>query len=152
MQQSKVIIFSDGAYSRSRNVGAYAYIMQFLKWNKELELYELIKETSGYETITSTTNNRVELLAVIRGLQVIKKPCELIEVVSDSTYVVNTINKWINSFILDRQRLNLDLMLELHKEMRKHKNVNGIWVRGHSGNTINERVDQLAKKAAGTWK
>ena len=151
-QQSKVIIFSDGAYSRSKNIGAYAYIMQFLKWNEKLESYELIKETSGYETIVSTTNNRVELLGVIRGLQVIKKTCELIEVVSDSTYVVNTINKWIHSFVLDPTRLNYDLMIELYKEIRKHKHVNGIWVRGHNGNVINERVNELAQKAAGTWK
>jgi ribonuclease HI len=152
MKKTKVILYADGAYSRSKNIGGYAFIIQFLKWNEEYKLYELIKEKKFSDTIISTTNNRMELMAVISGLQCLTKPCQLVEVVSDSTYVTNTINKWIDSFVLDSTRLNLDLMIQLHKEIKKHKIVKGIWVRGHNGDTINERVNELAQKAAGTWK
>lgn len=152
MNKTKVIIYTDGAYSRLRNVGAYAFILQYLVYNKEHEEYELKKEASISNTVISTTNNRMELMAVIEGLNYLKKPCDSIEIVSDATYVVDTVNKWITSFIKDPKRLNHDLMLELHKAIKRHKSVTAKWVRGHSSDIRNQRVNELAQKAAGTWK
>jgi ribonuclease HI len=125
---------------------------QYLKYNIETEVFELVKEKAYSKQIISTTNNRVELLAVIRALQCLNRPCNYVEIISDSTYVVDTINKWIGSFVRDPERSNYDLMLELHAAMVKHKQVKGIWVRGHNGNILNERVNEMAQKAAGTWK
>lgn len=149
--ESKVLIFTDGAFSRLRNIGSFAFIIQYLTYNKELEEYQLIKEASVAEKVISTTNNRCELLAAIEGLNYLKKPCN-IEIISDSTYVVDTINKWINSFVKDPMRLNHDLMLKLYKAIQRHKSVTAKWVRGHSNDIRNQRVNELAQKCAGTWK
>lgn len=149
--KSKIVIHSDGAYSRSRNVGAYAFIAQYLVYNDEHDLFQLKKESSFSQMVENTTNNRMELLAVIEALKFIKKPCE-VEIISDATYVVNTVNIWINKFANEPNRLNLDLMKELHTQINRHKNVKAIWVRGHNNDPRNERVNELAQKAAGTWR
>lgn len=151
MNKPKVIIYTDGAYSRLRNVGAYAFIVQYLIYNKEHEEYELKKEASVANEVVSTTNNRMELQAAIEGLKYIKRPCD-VEIISDATYLVDTINKWLPNFIKDPTRLNHDLMVQLHLEVKKHKNVEAKWVRGHSTDIRNQRVNELAQKAAGTWK
>lgn len=148
---NKVEIVTDGAYSRLRNVGGYAYILQFLKWDIEHEEYRLIKEKQHSEEVIGTTSNRMEILAAIKGLNALTRPC-VVEIISDATYLVDTINKWLPSFIKDPQRANHDLMIELHKAKSKHKNVTAVWVRGHSNNVRNDRVNELAQKAAGTWK
>lgn len=150
--KSKVLIYSDGAYSRLRNVGGYAYIIQYLVYNKEHELYELKKENSFAKEVISTTNNRMELQGVIDALNCLKRPCDEIEIVSDATYVVDTVNKWITSFIKDPKRLNHDLMMDLYNAIKRHGKVTAKWVRGHSTDIINHRVNELAQKAAGTWK
>ena len=152
MHKTKVTIWTDGACSPKTKIGGYAFIAQYLKWNEEFEMYQLVKEKKDSKTVVSTTNNRMELLAVIDGLNCLTRRCEFVEIITDSTYVQNTINKWISRFILDPQRLNHDLMLELHKAIKKHDKVIGIWVRGHNGDILNERVNELAQKAAGTWK
>jgi ribonuclease HI len=153
MTKEKVIIYTDGAYSRSRNIGGCAFIAQYLKYNQEIEEYEVIKESYDSKTVEDTTSNRMELQAMIDGLNFIKRPCD-IEIISDSTYCTNTINKWLYAFIADPYRLNYDLMIELHKAVcrMKPKTVAAVWVRGHSGNPINNRVNELAQKAAGTFK
>lgn len=149
--KSKVVLIVDGAYSKTRNVGGYGCILQYFIYDLENELYQLKKEHSFSATIEDTTNNRMELLAAIEGLKFIKIPCE-VEIISDSTYVVNTINIWINKFVNDINRLNLDLMIELYKAIQKHKSVKAKWVRGHSDNILNERANKLAQIAAGTWR
>jgi ribonuclease HI len=153
MLKEKIIIYTDGAYSRSRNVGGYAFIAQYLKYNPEIEDYELIKESSHSATVEDTTSNRMELQAMIDGLNFIKRPCN-VEIISDSTYCTNTINKWLYAFIANPERLNYDLMIELHKAVCRMKPnmVAAVWVRGHSGNPINDRVNELAQIAAGTFK
>lgn len=150
--KTKILIYTDGGYSRLRNVGGYAFIIQYLIYDKEYELYKLHKEASFSKEVISTTNNRMELQAVIDGLNFLKRPCDNIEIVSDATYVVDTVNKWISAFVKDPKRLNHDLMLELHKAILRHKNVTARWVKGHSKDIINQRVNELAQKAAGTWK
>jgi len=148
---NKVELFTDGAYSRLRNIGGYAYILQYLKWDIENEEYRLVKEKQFSLEIVGTTSNRMEILAAIEGLNALTRPC-IVEIISDATYLVDTINKWITSFIKDPNRANLDLMLELHKAILKHKSVKATWVKGHSNNVRNDRVNELAQKAAGTWK
>ena len=148
----KILIYSDGAYSRLRNVGGYAFIIQYLVFNTEHELYELKKESNFSQEVISTTNNRMELQGVIDALNFLKKPFDNIEIISDSTYVVDSVNKWVTTFIKDPKRLNHDLMVELHLAMKKHTNIKARWVRGHSTDLINHRVNELAQKAAGTWK
>lgn len=147
----EVELYSDGAYSRSRNVGAYAYLIHYFQKPKlaeqEIEVHTF--EFSG--KIENTTSNRMELLSVIEGLNKLKRPCT-IKVISDSTYVVDTINKWITSFIKDPTRANHDMMVDLYQAIKKHKKVVAQWVRGHSGNQFNDRVNELAQRAAGTWK
>lgn len=152
MNKSKILIYTDGAYSRLRNVGGYAFIIQYLVYNKEHDLYELKKENNFSKEVISTTNNRMELQAVIDALNYLKKPCSDVEIVSDATYVVDTINKWITSFVKDPKRLNHDLMFALYQAIQRHGKVTARWVRGHSKDIINQRVNELAQKAAGTWK
>lgn len=151
--KNKIRIYTDGAYSRLRNIGGYAFIIQYLIYNHEHELYQLKKEASFSSTVISTTNNRMELQAAIDGLNFLKKPCsEEIEIVTDATYLSETINKWITSFIRDPKRLNHDLMIQLYDAMKRHRHVKAKWVRGHSTDILNQRVNELAQKAAGTWK
>lgn len=149
---NKIIIWTDGAYSRKCNIGGYAFIIQYLKYNTEHDIYELIKEANKSESILSTTSNRMELQAAVEGLNFLQKPCKEIEIISDSTYVVNTINQWIWTFINEPGRLNYDLLYQLHKAIIRHGKVKGTWVKGHSSDIRNNRVNELAQKAAGTWK
>lgn len=151
MKQTKIVIYTDGAYSRKNNIGGYAFIVQCLKFNNEHEIYELIKEASDSQSVLNTTSNRMELQAAIDGLNFIKKPCSHIELISDSTYVVNTINDWIWTFIGQPGRLNYDLLHMLHKAIIRHGKVEAKWVKGHSSDIRNNRVNELAQRAAGTW-
>jgi ribonuclease HI len=151
MIEYKAIAYTDGAYSRLRNVGSFGYILQYLKWNKEHEEYELIKEKQYSEQVLGTTSNRMELMAAISALNALTRPC-IVEIVSDATYVVDSLNKWLPSFIKDPSRANHDLMIELHKAKSRHKSVTAIWVRGHSNNVRNDRINEIVQKTAGTWK
>jgi ribonuclease HI len=99
-QQYKVELWTDGAYSRLRNVGGYAYILQYLKWDDDVEEYKLIKEKKYATEVIGTTNNRMEIQAAIDGLNALTKPC-VVEIVSDATYLVDTVNKWLQAFIKD---------------------------------------------------
>lgn len=148
---NKVELITDGAYSRLRNVGGYAFILQFLKWDEEVEEYRLIKEKQFSAQVVGTTSNRMEILAAIEGLNALTRPC-IVEIVSDATYLVDTINKWLPSFIKDPTRANFDLMVELYKAKARHKSVKAFWVKGHSNFVPNDRANELAQKAAETWK
>lgn len=147
----KVLLFTDGGYSKKNNKGGNAYILQYLVFNETYKLYELKKEYSESQTVENTTSNRMELMPVINGLNYLTKPCK-VEVISDSTYVVDTINKWIGAFVKDPNRANYDLMVLLKKAMDRHIDVKSTWIRGHSGDIINERVNEMAQIAAGTFK
>jgi len=106
------------------------------------------KELSGGEP--ETTNNRMELTAVIEGLSALKEPCE-VELCSDSTYVIDSIQKkWVYNWQRKGWRksdnspaLNVDLWQRLLPLLETHK-VSFVWVRGHTGHPENERCDQLA--------
>lgn len=138
----KVIIYTDGACSGNPGPGGWGAILMY-KDNK--------KEISGGKK--DTTNNVMELTAVIEGLKMLKFPCE-VEVYSDSAYVVNAFNqKWIDSWIKNNWKTsgkdpvkNKEVWQELY-ELTKIHNVKFIKVKGHSDNEFNNRCDEMAREA-----
>ena len=109
------------------------------------------KEISGSEK--DTTNNRMELLAPINALKEMKRD-EQIEIYTDSQYVKLGITEWINKWVLNNWKTskkedvkNKDLWIELYN-LNKNLDVKWNWVKAHAGNTMNEKVDLMAKKAA----
>jgi len=133
----KITLFCDGSSLGNPGPGGYGAILRYK--NKE-------KELSGYDL--DTTNNKMELKAVIEGLKALKEPCE-VEIVSDSSYVVKGINEWLNNWIKKdfKNVKNPDLWREYIEVSKGHK-INAKWVRGHNGHIENERCDALAKEQA----
>ncbi|MBQ7261289.1 MAG: ribonuclease HI [Lachnospiraceae bacterium] len=145
----KVRLFSDGsARGNPSGPGGFGTLLQYTDSKGILHEREY---SAGYK---KTTNNRMELMGVITGLEALIKPCE-VEVVSDSRYVTDAFNKhWVDSWLrsgwVNSQRkpvLNDGLWKRLLKAMEPHK-VSFIWVKGHVGHPENERCDRLATKAA----
>ena len=144
-----VSIFTDGAAKGNPDgPGGYGVVLQYT--DKEGTLHE--KELSqGY---MKTTNNRMELMAAIAGLEAHNRPC-MIDLYSDSKYLVDAFNQgWVANWVKHdwkRERLgpvkNTDLWKRLLKDLEPHK-VNFIWVKGHDGHPENERCDSLASHAA----
>ena len=135
-------IYTDGSCLKNPGDGGWAAII-----NVEGE----IKKISGSEK--NTTNNRMELLAPINALKKMK-PNEQIEIYTDSQYVKLGITEWINKWVLNNWKTskkedvkNKDLWIELYN-LNNTLDVKWNWVKAHAGNTINEKVDLLAKKAA----
>lgn len=134
-----VKIYTDGACSGNPGPGGYGAILIY----KGIE-----KEISGGEP--STTNNKMEITAVVKGLELLKEPCD-VTIYSDSAYVVNAIEKgWLTSWKknnwlkADKKRVkNIDLWEELLKLLEIH-NVRFVKVKGHSDNEYNNRCDKLA--------
>ena len=109
---------------------------------------EHYKELS--EGFPETTNNRMELTAVIVGLEAVKRPNAEIILYSDSRYVVDSVNKgWVFGWERKRfeKRLNADLWIRFLEVYRRHR-VRFVWVKGHADNPMNNRCDQLAVAAA----
>lgn len=133
-----VLLYTDGACSGNPGPGGYGLVLIF---------GELRKEAS--QGFRMTTNNRMELLAVIIGLESLKKVNSVVTVYSDSSYVVNAVNKkWLFAWEKNnyKKRLNPDLWKRFLIVYRKHVVVFK-WVKGHAGNIENERCDELAVKA-----
>ena len=132
-----VKLFSDGSCLNNPGRGGWAFILEYGE-------YKLKK--SGGESFT--TNNKMELTAVIMGLKALKFPCE-IELYSDSSYVVNGINGWIFSWIKKNFKdvKNPELWREYLQVSAPHK-IRAFWVKGHDGHPQNEECDELARKAA----
>ncbi len=138
---SKIKIYTDGACSGNPGPGGWGAVI--INDNITNELY-------GYEK--NTTNNRMELLAVIRSLEYLEKTIE-IEIFTDSTYVMEGITNWIknwkkNNWLNSSKKpvKNEDLWKKLDK-LTVDKEINWVWVKGHSGNPGNEKADYLARKA-----
>ena len=139
----RVIIYTDGACSGNPGPGGYGTVMQYGDNRKEL--------SGGFR---NTTNNRMELLAVIKGLQLLNRPCE-VTVFSDSKYIVDAVNKgWARRWQANgwkrnkrEKALNPDLWARLLKLLDIHE-VSLRWVKGHAGNPGNERADTLAVAAS----
>ena len=145
----KVKIFTDGAARGNPNgPGGYGTILQYRDNKGDLHEREY---SCGYR---KTTNNRMEIMAVIAGLEALKEPC-CVEVISDSKYVTDAFNKnWIDSWQNNGWRtssksgvLNDDLWKRLLAAMNGH-DVRFTWVKGHAGHPENERCDRLATSAA----
>ena len=135
----EVVIYTDGAAFGNPGQGGYAAI---------LSSGEAYKEISG--GFAYTTNNRMELMAVIVGLEALKQSDITVTVYTDSTYVANAVEQaWLFDWERKgfRNRKNPDLWRRFLLSYRKHK-VKMIWIKGHAGNTMNERCDALAAAAA----
>lgn len=134
-----VIIYTDGAAKGNPGNGGYGVVLISGKHRKEIS-----------EGFRLTTNNRMELLAVIIGLESLKSKKESVTVYSDSKYVVDAVNKkWVFGWEkknFDKKK-NPDLWIRFLKIFKKHT-VLFIWIKGHSENTENERCDYLAVSAA----
>ena len=144
-----VSIYTDGAARGNPDgPGGYGTILEYVDSKGELHTKELSK---GYE---KTTNNRMELMAVIAGLEALNRSCE-VEVYSDSQYVVNAFNQhWVDGWIKKGWKRgknepvkNVDLWKRLLEAKQKHS-VTFHWVKGHDGHPQNERCDELATTAA----
>ena len=137
----KIELFTDGACKGNPGLGGWGVLI-----NNSNNFIEL----KG--TQQQTTNNRMELIAVIEGLKSIKEN-ENIEITTDSMYVKNGINEWINNWKRNGWKTaakkpvkNKDLWQELD-ELVQNYSINWKWVKGHSGHPGNERADQLANEA-----
>lgn len=100
-------------------------------------------ETAMYGGFKKTTNNRMEIMAVLKGLESLSEPSS-VEVYSDSEYVVKSINTWLDSWIKKgRVMKNMDLWMLISRLKKKHS-VHANWVKGHNGDYYNEQCDELA--------
>ena len=139
-------IFTDGACKGNPGPGGWGALLRITRADGPHE-----KEISGGDP--ATTNNRMELTAVIRGLASLTKPCA-VTLHTDSRYVIDGFTKWIhgwqkNGWVNSKKDpvANADLWRELIAVARPHQ-VEWKWVKGHSGHAENERVDKLASDAA----
>ncbi|MCX8501500.1 MAG: ribonuclease HI [Alphaproteobacteria bacterium] len=142
---TRVAIYTDGACSGNPGPGGWAALLRWRGAEKEI---------SGGEAIT--TNNRMELTAVIIALESLKRPM-IIDLYSDSQYVINGATKWMSGWRANQWRgadkkpvKNPDLWQRLEAAMSRHESIDWHWVRGHDGHPENERVDQLAREAIRT--
>lgn len=146
-EKTKVTLYTDGACSGNPGVGGYGAILVYVDSNGIKHEKEF---SQGYQM---TTNNQMELLAVIVGLEALKKPCT-VAVYSDSKYVVDAFNnKWIDGWIAKGWKTagkspvkNVELWKRLLDAKKMH-DVEFIWVKGHAGHEYNERCDSLAVAA-----
>ena len=129
MELQHVEIATDGACKGNPGKGG---------WGVVLRMGGVEKELSGGEK--HTTNNRMELMAAIQGLNALKRPCH-VTLSTDSRYVMDGLTKWIHGW------LNADLWQELLAAAKPHR-VEWVWVKGHAGHPDNERADKLASDAA----
>lgn len=137
-----VEIYTDGACSGNPGPGGYGVVMIYS---------EHIKELSG--AYDNTTNNRMEIIAAIKGLEALKRPCR-VTLYSDSQYLVNTmtkgwVEKWRDSNWMrnkSERAKNIDLWKRLLELVEVHQ-VKWVWIKGHAANELNNRCDELATKA-----
>lgn len=134
-------IYADGACSGNPGVGGYGVILRSGTREKEL---------SGCDPMT--TNNRMELTAVIKALEALKKPCR-VKVLTDSNYVVQGMKAWIFTWLKNNWKnsqkkdvINKDLWMKLLNLSNLH-DIKWEWIKGHGNNPDNERCDKLAKVA-----
>ena len=138
-----VEIFTDGACSGNPGAGGWGAILRYGAAEKEL--------CGG---AADTTNNRMELTAVIEALRALKKPCR-VKLYTDSRYVMDGVTQWLPNWQKNGWRTankkspvkNIDLWQLLESELEKHR-IQWVWVKGHNGHPENERCDKLAREQA----
>lgn len=135
-------IYTDGSCLGNPGPGGYAAVLEYKQHTKEV--------SGGFST---TTNNRMELLAAIEGLKHLNESCK-VTLTTDSQYVKQGINQWIHNWRKNGWRTsnkkavkNADLWKQLDEQVKRHT-VEWRWVKGHSGHPQNERCDDLAREAA----
>ena len=142
-----VEIYTDGACSGNPGMGGYGAVLRFKKSTGEYITKEL---SQGFEL---TTNNRMELLAVIVALECLKMPCNIV-LTSDSKYVLDALTKgWVDGWQANNWKnsskkpvKNIDLWKRLLSAMKPHT-IEFVWVKGHNGHEFNEICDKLAVSA-----
>lgn len=139
MQNEKVLIYTDGACSGNPGIGGWGAIMFYKEHYKEL-----------FDGEENTTNNKMELTAVIKALSILKREC-CIELYTDSVYVKDGITKWIFSWkkngwkTANKQEVkNKELWQKLDELSQQHK-IEWNWIKGHNDNKYNEKADELAR-------
>ena len=139
----ELVIYTDGASRGNPGPGGYGAILQWGSSRKEL--------SAGYRR---TTNNRMELMAVIAALEALNRTGLNITIYSDSQYVVKAVMEgWLKNWIatdFKGGKKNKDLWTRFYKLMQKH-HLRFVWVKGHAENPFNNRCDQLATAAADGW-
>ncbi len=142
----RVIIHTDGACSGNPGPGGWGAVLQY---------GGKIKELKGGETLT--TNNRMELTAAIEALNTLKRPCQ-VELHTDSSYVKDGLTKWILGWkkngwkTSDKKPVkNIELWQALDAAVLRHQ-ISWHWVKGHNGDVLNERADQLANEGMAPFK
>ena len=141
MNNPDIIIYTDGSSRGNPGPGGYGIVMQKYGTNYSKEFSE------GYR---KTTNNRMELLAVIVALEKLKKLNQKVHIYTDSKYVSESVEKkWVNSWEKKgfKNKKNPDLWIRFLKTFREHE-VRFFWVKGHNNNPRNERCDELAFNAS----
>jgi ribonuclease HI len=143
---TKVAIWTDGACSGNPGPGGWGAVLTWEGHEREL---------NGGEALT--TNNRMELMAAIMALDALKRSCE-IDLHTDSQYVRGGVTGWIHGWkrngwkTADRKPVkNVDLWQRLDEATQRHK-VTWHWVKGHAGDVMNERADELARKGMAPFK
>lgn len=138
--QNRITIYTDGASRGNPGPGGYGAILMWENHTKEL--------SAGYRI---TTNNRMELLGVIKALEALKKNNLPITIYTDSQYIVNTVEKkWLDNWVRTQfkgGKKNKDLWLQYHQLAQNH-HIHFKWVKGHADNIYNNRCDILATTAA----
>jgi ribonuclease HI len=140
-QYKRVTIYADGSCSGNPGVGGWCAIL----------VYGINKKKIGGRWDTITTNNKMELQAVIEGLKALKEKCR-VTVITDSKYVVDGMNihmsTWLASNWKNNTIKNIDLWIVLNSYKSKHL-VEFYWVRGHSGDSLNEECNTTAQRMSG---
>lgn len=136
----EIIIYTDGSSRGNPGPGGYGVVLMSGTLKKEL--------SQGYRL---TTNNRMELMGVIAGLEALKKPHLSVTVYSDSQYIVRAVKEgWLNKWLATnfaKGKKNKDLWVKFYNLYKQHE-VKFVWVKGHAENVINNRCDELATRAA----
>jgi ribonuclease HI len=136
----EIIIYTDGSSRGNPGPGGYGTILMYGDKRKEL--------SQGYR---KTTNNRMELMAVIAGLEALKKTGLKITIYSDSQYIVKALNEgWLNKWMATnfaKGKKNKDLWVRFYDLYKQHQ-IKFVWVKGHAENKYNNRCDELATAAA----
>lgn len=138
----KVMLYTDGACSGNPGPGGYGLILRYGEYEKEV--------SEGFKL---TTNNRMELMAAVVGLELLKEECE-VTLISDSKYLCDSILKgWVYSWRESgwkksdkKPALNVDLWERMLAQLERHK-IEMVWVKGHAGHSENERCDKMAVDA-----
>jgi len=138
--EKKLIVYTDGAARGNPGPGGYGAILMYGGRVKEL--------SAGYRL---TTNNRMELMAVIAALEALKKKNIFLTIYTDSQYVLNSVvKKWLDNWIrtdFKGGKKNKDLWMRYY-QLAKDYTINFVWVKGHAENAYNNRCDELATAAA----